>query len=352
MRKKLALIIPFFGKLPKYMQLFWNSCIYNEEVDFLLFTDDTSVQNHIIPSNVYVYITSFEEIKSLFRRKLNDKYLYLDIPYKLCDYKPTYGCVFQDYIQEYEYWGHCDIDLIFGDIMKFLSQVNYTAYDRIFPYGHLSIYRNTHEINSIFIKKLPRDYAPTTKFEYVKQTTYPCNFDEFGANLIFKHFNYKFYDNFHHLQIQDQQEVFRSKYRSRTPEIITFEEGHIYSYESIGDKIVRNEYIYVHLQDRKIMPILIDDTTTTKTFLITHKGFIKFNEQDITTYFQTYGRNDSKYETKRYIKNRKQSERRGRITKFVREIKVYKVKGVYNVLCRVYSVLISRVRTSIRKYVH
>ena len=342
--KKLALIIPYFGKLPDYFQLFLTSCRYNLDVDFLLFTDDTTIYDLNIPSNTYVYIRSFDEIKQLFREKLNDNKLYLEIPYKLCDYKPTYGYVFQDYIKNYEYWGHCDIDLIFGDIMKFLNNINYKEYDRIFPYGHLSIYKNEDKINTIFEKELPFEYSQSTKFEHVKHTTYPCNFDESGVNVICRHFNYKFYESFFHLQVQDQQSVFRSQYKSRIPEIITFESGKVLSYKDINNTIEQTEFIYVHLQDRKIMPILIKDIKSTNLFLITHKGFIDFNREHILEYLKTYGANDTPAETKIYLKNRKRNEQKGRITKFVREIKTYKFKGIINILFRFYSIINRRKR--------
>lgn len=339
MNNKLALIIPYFGKLPQYMQLFWNSCAYNKEVDFFLFTDDISVNQHILPNNVFVYIRSFEEIKKLFRTKLSDDQLYLETPYKLCDYKPTYGLVFQEYISSYDYWGHCDIDLIFGDIMKFLRKIDYQKYDRVFPYGHLSIYKNIDNINTTFLKKLPASYPITANFNYVKHTTYPCNFDEYGCNIIFRHYEYKFYDKCHHLQVQDQQLVFRSQYKSSIPEIITFEHGQILSYKNIDSHIHISEFIYIHLQDRKVMPILIKNMAKAQSFLITHKGFIDFNKNDITNYLTTYGRNDTVEETKLYIRNRKYNETKGRINKFIREIKVYRLKGVYNIILRLYSIL-------------
>ena len=35
--------------------------------------------------------------------------------YKLTDFKPAYGEIFQDYIIQYDFWGFTDIDLIYGD---------------------------------------------------------------------------------------------------------------------------------------------------------------------------------------------------------------------------------------------
>ena len=53
-------------------------------------------------------------------QKMFDFPIYLDHPYKLCDYKPAYGYIFPEYTKGYDYWGHCDMtDCIFGNLRKF-----------------------------------------------------------------------------------------------------------------------------------------------------------------------------------------------------------------------------------------
>lgn len=76
----------------------------------------------------------------------------LETPYKLCDYRPMYGLIFEDYLNGYQYWGHCDNDLIFGCITNFVSDEQLERYDRIFTRGHLTIYRNIDEVNRFFQK--------------------------------------------------------------------------------------------------------------------------------------------------------------------------------------------------------
>ena len=73
----------------------------------------------------------------------------LDRPYKCCDFKPIYGLIFKEYVSEYEYWGHCDFDLIFGDLQSFFDRYDLYKYDRFIPLGHLSLYRNTDEVNRL-----------------------------------------------------------------------------------------------------------------------------------------------------------------------------------------------------------
>ena len=37
---KIAIIVPYFGKMPNYFQLFLNSCASNKKFDWLIFSDD------------------------------------------------------------------------------------------------------------------------------------------------------------------------------------------------------------------------------------------------------------------------------------------------------------------------
>ena len=49
----------------------------------------------------------------------------LERPYKLCDYKPSYGEVFKDELAGYDFWGNCDIDLVWGNIKKNFTQMKF-----------------------------------------------------------------------------------------------------------------------------------------------------------------------------------------------------------------------------------
>ena len=70
----------------------------------------------------------------------------------MCDYKVAYGEMFQEYIKDYDFWGHCDADLIFGDIRKFVTDDLLNKYDRLGVDGFFSLFRNTIEINAIYRK--------------------------------------------------------------------------------------------------------------------------------------------------------------------------------------------------------
>lgn len=99
--KRACFIIPYFGKLPKYFQLFLNSCKPNKSFDWLIFTDDMS--NFDYPENVKRVPMSWNEFQEKAQEKFDIK-LSLEFTRKLCDFKPTYGYIFESYIQRYPFY--------------------------------------------------------------------------------------------------------------------------------------------------------------------------------------------------------------------------------------------------------
>ena len=129
---KIAVIIPYFGKFPNYFELFLKSCKMNPTIDWIIFTD--SKENYHYPANVRRIETTFEELKSRFQKKFDFK-IALDSPYKLCDYKVMTGYLFEDYLEGYDYWGYSDVDMLFGDIRKFLLMRKYVNMTRLDIWG-------------------------------------------------------------------------------------------------------------------------------------------------------------------------------------------------------------------------
>lgn len=72
------------------------------------------------PDNVKVVKKAFEDIKDLIQSKF-DFEISLKYPRKLCDYRPAFGYILQDYITEYDFWGHVDPDCIWGDLNKYVT---------------------------------------------------------------------------------------------------------------------------------------------------------------------------------------------------------------------------------------
>lgn len=112
MKNRVKLIVCYYGTLPTEFSLWLSSCKNNPDFDFLIVTD-TEVFN--IPSNVSVLNISIEEVKKRFSTACGLNVI-LSKPYKLCDFRPLYGKAFTDELKGYDFWGHCDIDVVWGEI--------------------------------------------------------------------------------------------------------------------------------------------------------------------------------------------------------------------------------------------
>ena len=154
--KSIVFIIPYYGTFPSYFQLWLDSCKLNPSVDWLIFTDIKTPYDY--PPNVRIIDKSFMQLKD-YIQSMFDFQIRLDAPYKFCDFKVAYGDIFQEYIRDYDYWGYCDIDVIWGDIRKFLTdKILDAGYDKIFDRGHCTLYRNTKENNQTYrqyVKDIP-----------------------------------------------------------------------------------------------------------------------------------------------------------------------------------------------------
>ena len=155
----IALIIPFFGEFPWFFSFFLKTCSYNASIHFFIITNN-NVDHYHLPGNVFVIHRNFDELKKDISTRLGLE-ISLEKPYKLCDYKPAYGIIFSELVKGYAFWGHCDIDIIFGNIKSFITDKILQAYDVIsirhqFVTGFFALYKNTPVINQLF--KQSKDY--------------------------------------------------------------------------------------------------------------------------------------------------------------------------------------------------
>ena len=148
----LALIVPYFGQLPNYYQLWLDSCGDNQWVDFFV-PSDLDFSSYRLPANVHVIAMSFLQIQCRLTELL-DFMPPLD-PYKLTDCKPLYALIFPELVEGYEWWGYCDCDLIFGDLGHFLPAPLAGDCERVYRHGHLTILRNRVDVNRVALNNLP-----------------------------------------------------------------------------------------------------------------------------------------------------------------------------------------------------
>lgn len=265
----ICIVIPYFGKLPTWMPLFINSCIMNSTIDFLIITDDNDFESPQA-KNIKILRWTFSHMQQTIKEKLGAG-VRLPRPYKLCDYKPCYGFLFEEYLHGYAYWGHCDIDTILGDIRGFIERLDYGQYDRLFKHGHFAIYKNTQAMNTLFSRPVPASLPPIMHWNFVNKTSYCCHFDEVGTNLICSYYGKSFCKEEVSYDVSFFYEDFRkSGIPSNVKCLVTFEEGHIFGYEHDGQTLSRKEYMYVHFMKRRIG----FQGSLPSRFIISHRGFL------------------------------------------------------------------------------
>jgi hypothetical protein len=147
-----CLIACYFGELPGWIHVFLLSCAHNPTIDFLIFTDQDEVPT--APSNVRFVRMQLSDFESFASAKLS-KHIKLGTARKVCDFKPLYGLLFEDYLKEADYWGYTDLDVIYGDIRCFLRLLNLRKYDvftarREYLVGHFTLFRNNDRIRRLF----------------------------------------------------------------------------------------------------------------------------------------------------------------------------------------------------------
>jgi hypothetical protein len=238
----IRLVVPYFGVRPTYMPLVVRSMARNPDVHWLLLTD-APVPG--APHNVTVQLGTFDDLAARIQRHF-DFAISLWRPYKLCDFRPAFGEVFQDELAGYDFWGHCDLDVVFGQIRDHLPPEAWKA-DKILMQGNFALYRNTpeaarwyrHEIHGI---------------SYRRCFTRPeaMHFDEWaGIRYILQDLGVSYW--------QDDVifDLSFARYRTRAehppghdPRRYAWEEGEICEYRLDGGDIVRRTALLAHLQKR------------------------------------------------------------------------------------------------------
>jgi len=191
---RIALIACYFGPLPNYMPLVFHSASFNPLIDWLIFTDQCV--DYPLPRNVRLIRCTLEELACKIEKACGTE---VKIPtvYDVARVRPALGLSFQEYLRGYQYWGHVDLDVIYGDLSKFLPVEILQSHRRIYCRGHLSIYHNDPETNSAFMRATPG--APD--FKDVLANRIHCAFDEWAG--VWKIFRYHEIPQYHSEVIAD-----------------------------------------------------------------------------------------------------------------------------------------------------
>ena len=162
----LIVICVYFGRWPTWMNFFVETCKWNTDVHWRIYTDCGEPENDA--DNIKYVHTSFTDYKAFVRDRLAISFA-PDDPYKICDLRPCFGHLHEEDIAAYPFFGYGDLDVIYGRISAFYNEVKFHGCDVISSHrerlsGHLAVFRNTSAIREAY-KRIP-DYrqrleAPT-----------------------------------------------------------------------------------------------------------------------------------------------------------------------------------------------
>lgn len=164
---RITLVGVYLGRLPFYSDLFFKSAAANPSIDFLIATDQNPPC--FIPANIRFLSLTRESFEALATRKLGHR-MRIHSTRKLCDCKPTYGRIFCDYLRGADYWGHIDLDVIWGNIPKFVYPLLAEGFQVISADGNrlsgvFTLYRNNEELRELF-REIPNVFERMDYPEY------------------------------------------------------------------------------------------------------------------------------------------------------------------------------------------
>lgn len=243
--KTIGYLVPYFGTLPKNMQLWLKSCAANPTIDWILLTDDKTEYNY--PANVKVKYCSFESLKERIQNAY-DFPVQISSAWNLSLFKPAYGEIFAEELAGYDFWGHCDVDVIWGNIRKFITDDVLNKYEKIGFQGHSLLYKNTPEVNARY--KICVDGKINYKQVFGGEIKY--SFDENGMDDIYNHLNIPYYKEitFAHMRKYAYRLsvgfVPKNEEYKNECQIFEWKNGTLLRHYVYGGKLYTEEFMYIH----------------------------------------------------------------------------------------------------------
>lgn len=293
-------IIPHFGKFKNYFQLFLYSVEKNPDYNWLIFTDDR--EKYSFPDNVEVHYMEFSEFKALVQSKF-DFNVSIEYPYRIADFKPAFGYIFSEYIQNYKFWGYSDSDIIVGQISHFWNDEELDKIDKIGMLGHATLIRNEKKFREAFkepingVEVYKKVFTENKNHSFDEEFNnsinniflnkkYRTNFTEYQANTYTKSSNFLLtFFNFEKKQYSVEKEKNLFLYKDGEVINVQFKKGY---------GISETEYLYIHFQSRKMnihvlnydyYKMIPNSFENIRNDLKTQKGFFQEKKKHINLHY-------------------------------------------------------------------
>lgn len=268
--QSIRIITMYFGKFNNFVPFWMKSVEQNKTVDFVLVTDNKVPSP---PKNMTVVNCSFREVQ---KRVMDFFDFAVDVhdAYKLSEYAVLYALIFPELVGDADFWGYCEMDLILGNLRRFITDEVLNKFDKVYYLGHLTLYRNNGQMNSMPLlnHKYPTDtykeaYASPNNFHFIEHAMREIPLYE-GVRCYYKidcaDIAYKYYGFV----------LGRGDYREN-PKIFKVSNGGVYGLIVDESQIYIKEMVYVHLQKRKME---IKANPSSQSYLIIPNAFIADRE--------------------------------------------------------------------------
>jgi len=152
-RGKALLIIPYFGSFGPWLPLYLHSLANQTTLDLLLLTDTAPPA---LPPQVRRVEMTFDQLRERAAARLSTE-VSLHRNRNICDLRPAYGLIFEEFVRGYEYWGFGDEDVLYGDVDGMLGPHLDGTVDIVSPgmngkSGHLTLVRNAPRTNELAMR--------------------------------------------------------------------------------------------------------------------------------------------------------------------------------------------------------
>lgn len=264
---KVAIFIPYFippsGGLPNYFEYWQKSAAANDKIDFFIPSNADSSQ-YTQYNNIHFITMGVNE----FWDKIQDL---LEFPivrdyYKIGEYRPLCGLLFKDILNDYDYWGQSEFDLIYGDILKFIKRFLDRGEEVIGKWGHFRIIKNTDKLRMLPFENACQIKHPLNMKEAFS-TKFCCHWDEIlGMGLRY----YQAGVNVVSLSsiIADINQYYKYfSIRKHGKWGFSWHEGTLIGY---NDKAERTDFLYAHFQKR-ILSVTNGDIPDSKFCIVPNR---------------------------------------------------------------------------------
>jgi hypothetical protein len=198
----------------------------------------------------------------------------------------------------YDFWGHCDIDLVWGNIRKFYTDEVLGQYEKVGFNGHSNLYKNTPEVCARYRTHIEGKMYYRDVYSVDKGFA----FDEPGMDDIYEALqipvykkidfaNLLKYDYGFFLDWGKEEDAYKNEHQ-----VFTWRNGTLLRHYLDHGKIKDEEYMYLHYwcrpttfaikeYDEQKDYLIYADTTTDKPFELTPGLILKRSRRSKVKYY-------------------------------------------------------------------